>query len=289
MALVNSAGLEVVPTRDGPPGPAGEHRPASTEVALNILHHARADRQHAKPGPRQRHCDGCGQLGPGRVFCYPCDLTYCDACWDLCPPHRARSTSTNALPHEKTDPSLAETIRASMAPVRTEEQQEILHRDDENTIWFGVSRDEYHGAIFQDYNRYAALVAEGMSGRHHSRYPGLVSFVGETGKQRIHSSAGSHTQSHVDVCRGWEKHVDQDSDRGSFLFLHVNIILSINHVLAQLQRPTALPDPSGRLGSTRSPSDIRRCSPVCRLPHLSHRASDFIRRLRGPKRRRARP
>lgn len=63
-------------------------------------------------------------------------------------------------------------------------EQDALHQDDETTIWFGIERDYVDVPTFQDYQRYSTLMLEHMPARHESRYPQLVSFVGQTGMPR---------------------------------------------------------------------------------------------------------
>lgn len=64
----------------------------------------------------------------------------------------------------------------------TEAEQRDLHIMDENTTWFGVGKDEMDEYVFQVSGRYASLMAECSSSRRGSRYPSLVSFVGQTGR-----------------------------------------------------------------------------------------------------------
>lgn len=73
----------------------------------------------------------------------------------------------------------------------TGEAQVKLHQKDEDTTWFGILREDSGFPSFQDYGRYATLMAESsrsplslngqQSGALDPRYPSLVSFVGETG------------------------------------------------------------------------------------------------------------
>lgn len=56
-----------------------------------------------------------------------------------------------------------------------------LHTQDEHTTWFGVTKDAMDESIFEDYGRYGTIIAEGSAGSRENRYPGLVSFVGQTG------------------------------------------------------------------------------------------------------------
>lgn len=151
-----------------PPTPQGRNRGASTS------------------GPSLRPCEMCKKLGEQRWYCNLCTVSLCEACWDGILPHVLGRLGPDGVPHEKTDHNVAEKIQASLEPKMTQVEQEELHRQDDNTTWFGVARDEIDEPIFQDYGRYATLMAEcsaiqrATSDRGASRYPGLVSFVGQT-------------------------------------------------------------------------------------------------------------
>jgi energy-coupling factor transporter ATP-binding protein EcfA2 len=56
-----------------------------------------------------------------------------------------------------------------------------MHLDDEDTTWFGIARDANDLPIFQDYGRYATIIANSSTGEYKVRYPQLVSFIGQTG------------------------------------------------------------------------------------------------------------
>lgn len=151
------------------PVSSGRHRGASTS------------------GPSLRLCEDCNELGEQRWYCNLCAMSLCQRCWDHIITHRLGKLGPDNVPHEKTDHNVAEKIQASLEPKMTEAEQEEMHRLDDNTTWFGVARDEMDEPIFQDYGRYATLMAECSSIQRvssntgASRYPGLVSFVGQTG------------------------------------------------------------------------------------------------------------
>ena len=120
-------------------------------------------------------------------FCWPCDGTiFCKECWNDCPPHRKTSRKQinhkgSGLPHEKTDPAVARKIFDTLQSDRDHEEQALLHVQDEDTSWFGAGRDEDDEVVFQDFGRYARLMAEKSARNRQVRYPSLVSFVGQTG------------------------------------------------------------------------------------------------------------
>ena len=127
-------------------------------------------------------CQGCQKLGEGRSFCNVCNVTLCDDCWNSQLPHRLGTRALDNVPHEKTNQEVAQKIQAVLEPNITNEQRKDLHKKDENTTWFGVAKDEMDELIFQDCGKYASLMAECSSGRKSRQYPGLVSFVGQTGR-----------------------------------------------------------------------------------------------------------
>lgn len=127
-------------------------------------------------------CAGCRILGEGRSFCNVCNFTLCDDCWNRQLTHVLGTLGPNDVPHEKTNHEVAQKIQAVLEPNITNEQRMDLHKEDENTTWFGVAKDEMDELIFQDCGKYASLMAECSSGQKSRQYPGLVSFVGQTGK-----------------------------------------------------------------------------------------------------------
>jgi energy-coupling factor transporter ATP-binding protein EcfA2 len=139
-------------------------------------------------------CDHCQTLGHQRFHCNVCNYVFCDPCWMLQFPHRVPRSGPGVLPHEKTDVHIAKKISNVFSPQSKEEQREKLHMDDIDTTWFGVVREGHERPMFQDYGRYATLVAtvkemrlgtisslSTTSATEEALYPSLVSFVGQTG------------------------------------------------------------------------------------------------------------
>ena len=95
-----------------------------------------------------------------------------------------------SIPHEKSDYHTAAKIKAILETQTTPAEQDVLHKNDEDTTWFGVVREDPELPTFRDYGRYAAIMtdtlhpssrySEASSARDH-RFPSLVSFVGQTG------------------------------------------------------------------------------------------------------------
>ncbi|KAL4986567.1 hypothetical protein BDW68DRAFT_197978 [Aspergillus falconensis] len=150
----------------------------------------------------------CGSLSAsdGRCyFCYPCGHVFCDKCWGKSPPH-VRQRVQGGIPHEKTDPRLAKIIEQTLEVELDEKQQSWMHLNDENSSWFGTLRDDDDDMVFHDHGRFADLMAEMSARKRQLRYPGLVSFVGQTGagkstvvKLLIELQSVSHPETQVPV------------------------------------------------------------------------------------------
>lgn len=102
--------------------------------------------------------------------------------------------TNSEVQHEKTDHEVATKINSILSPKLSEEAQHLLHEQDIDTTWFGVVREDHEYPLFRDYGRYATLIAgvkdlrlpdpTSLSAPHDEQevlYPGLVSFVGQTG------------------------------------------------------------------------------------------------------------
>lgn len=143
----------------------------------------------------QHACYMCRQHGLDRWYCDRCDVVFCKSCWKKQPLHSPRSDDEAPDSHEKTDVRLANKIKAIFSPKLTAGAREQLHTKDIETTWFGVVReDDGSLPLFRDYGRYAELIAmlkerrselPPLSGTSADEsdilYPGLVSFVGQTG------------------------------------------------------------------------------------------------------------
>jgi energy-coupling factor transporter ATP-binding protein EcfA2 len=107
------------------------------------------------------------------------------------------------LPHEKTNPAVARKIFYTLQSDHDTKEQALQHVKDEDTSWFGTGRDEQDDVVFQDFGRYARLMAEKSARYRRVRYPALVSFVGQTGAGKsslirllieLYAPAGSKSQ-----------------------------------------------------------------------------------------------
>ncbi len=132
-------------------------------------------------------CDQCETSETDLTYCNACDSVFCPRCWDSQLPHRKNRLAPGAIPHERTDHHVARKIKGILESKPSESERETLHRDDEDTGWFGIVREDGELPLFQDYGRYANLMSSTSDSRLHSgqrdgRFPSLVSFVGQTGK-----------------------------------------------------------------------------------------------------------
>lgn len=126
-------------------------------------------------------CDNSKERNMQLHFCWPCNAVFCDSCWPGERAHRQRAQMPGGVPHEKIDPSVAKKIQNALEAGLTDKEQAVLHVKDEDTTWFGAWKDEQDDVVFQDYGRYANLMAENSAKHRKVRYPALVSFVGRTG------------------------------------------------------------------------------------------------------------
>jgi len=126
-------------------------------------------------------CETCDRRDVTTFYCVNCDSTFCDDCWKLERPHRPGKKGPDGFPHEKADPGVVTRLHDILNPPADPEILQNLHAEDEDTTWFGIARDAGNMPIFQDYGRYAALMASSASGESRTRFPRLVSFIGQTG------------------------------------------------------------------------------------------------------------
>ncbi|ETS74669.1 hypothetical protein PFICI_13153 [Pestalotiopsis fici W106-1] len=115
------------------------------------------------------------------VFCEGCDMYFCDNCWQILPHHKTNKPGPGGIPHSKSDPRIVEKVKQWMAEPQNEEDEHEQHENDEDSLWFGVSKDGEGNPILEVYRRYAAIMMDTFKEGLPNRYPGLVSVVGQTG------------------------------------------------------------------------------------------------------------
>jgi hypothetical protein len=213
----------------------------------------------------------CGRSRPSQGdchFCWPCNGTiFCDKCWDKCPPHkpvRGRvAQQIVGLPHEKSDPYVARKIFETLQSEKDEKEQELLHDRDEDSSWFGTGKDGDTGDfVFRDFGRYSRLVEELSSRRRQTRFPALVSFVGQTGAGKsslirllIEALAPTHSAPEVPVV-GSALHTDLPTSGDVHLYPDLSTFES--------PHPVFYADCEGLVSTIRNLWDFR-LPPRCRL------------------------
>jgi len=157
---------------------------ASKEKVENRLSGLLPRRLTQEPSPAVEDsfcCQNARHSLSRNYFCYPCSTIFCDPCWTQQIAHRPTQRQIGGVLHEKTNPVVAKKIGATLEADLTDNDHAMLHVQDEDTTWFGAGRDENGTVIFQDFGRYANLMAERSSRNRVLKYPALVSFVGQTG------------------------------------------------------------------------------------------------------------
>jgi energy-coupling factor transporter ATP-binding protein EcfA2 len=128
--------------------------------------------------PERRPCEGCSRHGIQTWHCALCDTDLCDECWPGERAHRPGKTGPDGLPHEKADLGIVLRLSDILTPPKDAREQ---HLYDQDSAWFGVERDESDAPVFCDYGQYASIIGNSSTGEFKTRYPRLVSFIGQTG------------------------------------------------------------------------------------------------------------
>lgn len=95
-------------------------------------------------------CDGCERYGINREYCNFCECILCTSCWEKQVSHKMQRKAPGSIPHERTDCRTAELIKAILEVKATSAEQDILHKNDEDTTWFGVVREDDELPTFRD-------------------------------------------------------------------------------------------------------------------------------------------
>ena len=142
-------------------------------------------RKSIKAGPRENFavCEPCGREQPSVAYCSNCGAQFCSYHWAEQWVHRDKSDQRlkDGVPHEKTDPWLANKIKTIIEPSLSQDEQNRLHQEDEDTTWFGVMPDNAGKLMFHDFGRYEQSSLQSRFPQKSSQYPSLISFVGTTG------------------------------------------------------------------------------------------------------------
>jgi hypothetical protein len=134
----------------------------------------------------------CGTPDLPLFFCASCDSFYCSACWTIQGPHRQGKVGIDGLPHERANLNVVNNLKSILEPPSNPTDLQKLHIQDAETTWFGVVKGDDPNPVsgrfppvFMDYGRYATLMAESRPLNGAARYPQIVSFIGQTSKNRI--------------------------------------------------------------------------------------------------------
>jgi hypothetical protein len=84
-------------------------------------------------------CDDCNEPDPDTYFCNVCTVYLCKQCWPKQLAHRTQRLARGGPKHEKTNISLARKINNVLMPTNDPKELTILHEDDAQTAWFGLS------------------------------------------------------------------------------------------------------------------------------------------------------
>lgn len=72
---------------------------------------------------------------------------------------------------------MIERMHSILEPPQDAATLKILHKEDQDTRWFGVVKSQFH-----DFRRYAQLMLDSRPLTGALRYPNLISFIGDTSK-----------------------------------------------------------------------------------------------------------
>ncbi|KAI1446662.1 FabD/lysophospholipase-like protein [Annulohypoxylon stygium] len=127
-------------------------------------------------------CFTCKSANKKLYSCIQCNnFSFCNDCWSKWPLHVPGSVGFDGRPHEKAIAKVVETLRSILEPSRNDHQHDEDLLNDDDTTWFGVGRGSADQPVFQDHGRFANLMSESQTEDVGSRYPRLVSFIGQTG------------------------------------------------------------------------------------------------------------
>ena len=114
-------------------------------------------------------------------FCSACGANFCEQCWGTQIAHRPESMA-DAL-HEKSDPEITECLQGILTPTTNPDTQKQLHLEDSETTWLRYIRDPLQEPELHEEARYKKLMQDIFTTEWTERWPQLVSFIGQTGKQ----------------------------------------------------------------------------------------------------------
>ena len=114
----------------------------------------------SRRGSSHQLCDQCEEYGSFRDYCNVCEHVFCNKCWQRQLPHKKQTLALGSIPHERTDERAARKIRDALEGKTDSTEQEDMHKDDEDTTWFGITWEHAEFPVFRDYGRFASIMAD---------------------------------------------------------------------------------------------------------------------------------
>ena len=151
-------------------------------------------------------CRVCRHTVDSSSFCSACGHNFCEKCWLTQVAHLPESIPD--VPHERSDPGMTKRLQEILTPATNLDTQKKLHLQDSETTWLSYVRPPLQEPELQEYPRYKKLMQDSFTSEWTERWPQLVSFIGQTGK----NPKPSHLFSSTKTYRGREKYHNQNVD-----------------------------------------------------------------------------
>lgn len=133
-----------------------------------------------------KSCEYCNFSTASELsLCTGCNDYFCESHWHKRRAHREKQLGPGGIPHEKVDLNIAEQVEQCLAEPLSDSDEQVQHLADVDTTWFGFDRDANNEPVLAEYRRYAAIMMEHAQDTGRTRHPALVSFIGETGMQKL--------------------------------------------------------------------------------------------------------
>ena len=87
------------------------------------------------------------------------------------------------MPHERSDPVITKRLQNILTPATNPDTQKQLHLENSETTWLRYVRKPLQEPELQEDARYKKLMQDSFTSEWTERWPQLVSFIGQTGKE----------------------------------------------------------------------------------------------------------
>ncbi len=114
-------------------------------------------------------------------FCSACGHNFCEKCWGTQIAHQDGGMAD--VPHERSDPVITKRLQNILTPATNPDTQKQLHLEDSETTWLRYVRKPLQEPELQEDARYKKLMQDSFTSEWTERWPQLVSFIGQTGKE----------------------------------------------------------------------------------------------------------